>query len=181
MEKKITILDKTFSLSINNDQITAAVDSIAQRLNRDLKDLKEEVIFVGILNGSFMFVSDLFKKINFLCRITFLKLASYSGTQSTGTIKSLIGINENLKNKIVVVLEDIVDSGETLENIVYQLRNFEPAAIKIVTLLFKSEAYKKDIKIDYVGIKIPNNFVVGYGLDYNGYGRNLTEIYSLTK
>lgn len=181
MEKKVTILDKTFSLSINKEQIAAAVNLIAQSLNHDLKNIKNEVVFLGILNGSFMFASDLFKKIEFQCRITFLKLASYSGTQSTGVVKSLIGINENLKNKIVVVLEDIVDSGETLENIICQLRGFEPADIKIVTFLFKPEAYKKDIKIDYVGIEIPNDFIVGYGLDYDGYGRNLSEIYSLIK
>ncbi|MGQ9847860.1 MAG: hypoxanthine phosphoribosyltransferase [Bacteroidales bacterium] len=179
MNKKVTILDKTFILSIDSKQIAAAVDHIAQCLNRDFKNVENEVVFLGILNGSFMFASDLFKKIDFPCRITFLKLASYSGTQSTGVVKSLIGINENLKNKIVVVVEDIVDTGETLENIICQLRGFEPAAIKIVTFLFKPKAYKKDIKLDYVGIEIPNDFIIGYGLDYEGYGRNLPEIYSL--
>lgn len=181
MEKKVTILDKTFGLSISAEQISKAVDNLANRLNHDMKNNGKEVVFLGILNGSFMFAADLFRKIDFPCRITFLKLASYSGTQSTGVVKSLIGINENLKNKMVVVLEDIVDSGETLENIICQLRGFEPADIKLVTFLFKPEAYKKDIKLDYVGMEIPNDFIVGYGLDYDGYGRNLPEIYSLIK
>ncbi|GAB4462047.1 MAG: hypoxanthine phosphoribosyltransferase [Bacteroidales bacterium] len=181
MEKKVTILDKTFGLSISAEQISIAVDNLANRLNHDMKNNGKEVVFLGILNGSFMFAADLFRRIDFPCRITFLKLASYSGTQSTGVVKSLIGINENLKNKIVIVLEDIVDSGETLENIICQLRGFEPADIKLVTFLFKPEAYKKDIKLDYVGMEIPNDFIVGYGLDYDGYGRNLPEIYSLIK
>jgi len=181
MIKKVQILDKTFGLSIDAEQISKAVSNLAEQLNRDLGNTKNEVVFIGILNGSFMFAADLFKRINFPCRITFLKLASYSGTKSTGVVKSLIGINENLKNKIVVVLEDIVDSGETLENIICQLRGFEPAAIKLVTFLFKPEAYKKDIKLDYIGMEIPNDFIVGYGLDYDGYGRNLPEIYSLIK
>ncbi|HOU98975.1 MAG TPA: hypoxanthine phosphoribosyltransferase [Bacteroidales bacterium] len=181
MEKKVTILDKTFGLSISAEKISEAVNRLAQRLNDDMKNVKNEVVFLGILNGSFMFAADLFRRIDFPCRITFLKLASYSGTQSTGVVKSLIGINENLKNKIVIVLEDIVDSGETLENIICQLRGFEPADIKLVTFLFKPEAYKKVIKLDYVGMEIPNDFIVGYGLDYDGYGRNLPEIYSLIK
>jgi len=179
MTKKVQILDKTFALSINAEQISKAIDLLADKLNKDLGKVDKEVVFIGILNGSFMFAADLFKRITFPCRITFLKLASYSGTQSTGIVKSLIGINENLKNKIVVVLEDIVDSGETLENIICQLRGYEPYDIKLVTFLFKPEAYKKDIQLDYVGMEIPNDFIVGYGLDYDGYGRNLPEIYSL--
>ncbi len=126
-----------------------------------------------------MFASDLFKQITFPCKITFLKLASYQGTQSTGVVKSLIGLNENIKNKIVVVLEDIVDTGETLENIICQLKGYEPAEIRIATFLFKPLAYKKNLKLHYVGMEIPNDFIVGYGLDYDGYGRNLPEIYSL--
>ena len=181
MSKRVQILDKTFELSISSEKISKAVEELGDRINHDLANSGKEIVFIGILNGSFMFAADLFKKINLPCRITFLKLASYSGTHSTGVVKSLIGIKENLKDKIVVVLEDIVDSGVTLENIICQLRGFQPADIKLVTFLFKPDALVKDIKIDYVGIKIPNDFIVGYGLDYDGYGRNLPEIYSLVK
>ncbi len=179
MSKKIKIRDKEFELRITSSTIQEAVSSLAKKLNQDLSNADKEVVFIGILNGSFMFASDLFKQISICCKITFLKLASYQGTQSTGIVKSLIGINENIKNKIVVVLEDIVDTGETLENIISQLRGYEPAEIRIATFLFKPKAYAKTISIDYVGIEIPNNFVIGYGLDYDGYGRNLPEIYSL--
>lgn len=181
MSKRVQILDKTFELSISSEKISQAVEELAGRINHDLRNTDKEIIFIGILNGSFMFAADLFKKINIPCRITFLKLASYSGTKSTGVVRSLIGINENLKDKIVVVIEDIVDSGTTLENIICQLRGFQPADIKLATFLFKPDALVKDIHIDYVGIKIPNDFIVGYGLDYDGYGRNLPEIYSLVK
>lgn len=181
MSKKIKILDKTFELSITSEQISKTVEELASKITRDLTNSEKEIVFLGILNGAFMFAADLFKKIDLPCKITFLKLASYSGTKSTGVVRTLIGINENLKDKIVVVLEDIIESGETLENIIFQLRGFQPADIKIVTFLFKQDAFQKDIKIDYVGIKIPNDFIIGYGLDYEGYGRNLPEIYSLVK
>ncbi len=175
--KKVKILDKEFTVSITREEINSAIDKMADRLNKELKD--EDVTFLGILNGSFMFASDLFKKINFPCRISFLKLASYQGSSSSGTVKQLIGLNENLKDKTVVILEDIVDSGITLETIIKQLSGYEPRAIKIATFLFKPEAYQKDIELDYVGIEIPNDFIVGYGLDYNGYGRNMEAIYTV--
>ncbi|MBI5542038.1 MAG: hypoxanthine phosphoribosyltransferase [Bacteroidia bacterium] len=177
--KKIKILDKEFEVSIKENEIQSAVSKIAVQLNNDLKD--KEVIFIGILNGSFMFASDLFKQITLDCRITFVKVASYQGTISTGTVKSLIGINENIKGKVVVVLEDIIDSGETLENIICQLKGYEPEQILIATFLFKPKAFKKDYKINYIAIEIPNDFIVGYGLDYDGFGRNLPEIYTLVK
>jgi hypoxanthine phosphoribosyltransferase len=131
---------------------------------------------MGILNGSFMFASDLYKEITIDSQITFLKLASYQGTGSTGTVKRLIGINEDIKDKTVVVIEDIVDTGNTLESIIKQLKGYEPKEIIFVTLLFKPDAYKKDFKIDYFAFEIPNDFIVGYGLDYNGYGRNIKDI-----
>jgi hypoxanthine phosphoribosyltransferase len=174
---KIKILDKEFSISISREKIHDAVSAMANKMNIDLAG--KDVIFIGILNGSFMFASDLFKMINLDCRITFVKVASYQGTISTGTVKSLIGINENIKGKTVVVLEDIIDSGETLENILSQLKGYEPEQILIATFLFKPLAFTKSYSIDYVGIEIPNDFIVGYGLDYDGFGRNLPEIYSL--
>jgi hypoxanthine phosphoribosyltransferase len=181
MEKKIKIQDKEFRLKISANEIASAVEKIAKKMNNDFKNSEKEIVFIGILNGSFMFASDLFKQILFPCKITFLKLASYQGTQSTGVVKSLIGINENIKNKIVVVVEDIVDTGETLDTIICQLKGFEPADIKIATLLFKPQAYRKKIQLDYIGIEIPNDFIIGYGLDYDGYGRNFPEIYSIVK
>lgn len=181
MSKKVKILDKEFELSIPSSTIQEAVSKIAKQLNNDLKEAKKEIVFIGILNGSFMFASDLFKQITLPCKITFLKLASYQGTSSTGVVKSLIGINENLRDKIVIVIEDIVDTGETLDTIVCQLKGFEPADIRIATFLFKPQAYKKQISLNYIGIEVPNDFIIGYGLDYDGYGRNLPEIYTLVK
>lgn len=179
MKKRIKVLDKEFEVSIPSVEIQNAISAVADKMNKELNGKK--VIFLGILNGAFMFAGDLFKKINFPCQITFLKLASYQGTSSTGKLKSLIGLNEDIKDYTVVVLEDIVDSGLTLEHIIKQLKGYEPEDIKIATLLFKPEAYKKDLKIDYIGIEIPNDFIIGYGLDYNGYARNLEDIYTLVK
>ncbi|MCX7862156.1 MAG: hypoxanthine phosphoribosyltransferase [Bacteroidales bacterium] len=181
MAEKIKILDKEFEKSINSTVIQEAIQKIAQALNTDFHSFKNEVVFIGILNGAFMFAADLFKQITFPCKITFLKLASYQGSSSSGVVKSLIGINENLKNKTVIVIEDIVDTGETLENIICQLKGFEPAEIRIATFLFKPNAYKKQIPIHYIGIEVPNDFIIGYGLDYDGYGRNLPEIYTLVR
>jgi len=177
--QKVKILDLEFEVSIPRETILEKVKNMADKMNQDLKD--KDVIFMGILNGSFMFAADLFRLINFNSLITFLKLASYQGTASSGKIKRLIGINEDIKNKTVVVLEDIVDSGITLESIKKQLLGYEPAEIKIATFLFKPKAYKKEIPIDYIGMEIPNDFIVGYGLDYNGFGRNLQDIYKVVE
>ena len=174
----IKLLDKEFKLSITAEEIDTATKNIADRINKDLNN--KDVIFLGILNGAFMFASDLLRHITFNCQISFLKLASYQGTSNSGTVKRLIGINENIANKTVVVIEDIVDSGITIEHIIKQLNGYEPADIKIATLLLKPEAYSKAVKLDYIGMEIPNDFIVGYGLDYNGYGRNLQNIYSIT-
>lgn len=175
--QRIKLQDREFSLSISDETIQKAVGEVAKKLNDDLKG--EDVVFLGILNGAFMFASDLFKRIDLECQISFLKLASYEGTASTGKVKQLIGLGQDIRNKIVIIIEDIVDSGITLENIVCQLKGYEPKEIKVVTFLFKPDAYKKDIPVDYVGISIPNDFIVGYGLDYNGYGRNLKDVYTV--
>jgi len=176
---KVRILDKEFKLFISDKQIQEAVEEIARRMNKELKGQK--VFLIGILNGCFMFAADLVKHLDLDCTITFLKLASYQGTSSTGKVKRLIGLNEDIKDQTVVVLEDIVDTGITLDFIQKQLRGYEPAEIKLATLLFKPEACRQDISLDYVGIEIPDDFVVGYGLDYNGYGRNLRHIYTVIK
>lgn len=174
---KIRILDKEFKLFITEEQIQETVREMALRMNKELKGKK--VFLIGILNGCFMFVSDLVRNLDFNCIITFLKLASYQGTSSTGKVIRLIGLNEDIKDQTVVVLEDIVDTGTTLDFIQKQLMEYEPAEIKVATLLYKPEACRQDVPLDYVGMEIPDNFVVGYGLDYNGFGRNLRQIYTV--
>jgi len=174
---RIKILDKEFVISIPASEIQRSINRMAERMNKELNG--KDVIFLGILNGAFMFAGDLFKKVDIPCQISFLKIASYQGTKTTGTVKSLIGMNEDLQGKTVVILEDIIDTGITIENIMRQLKGFEPAEIKIATLIFKPAAYQKDFPIDYVGLEIPNDFIVGYGLDYDGFGRNLEDIYVL--
>jgi hypoxanthine phosphoribosyltransferase len=173
----LKLLDKEFVISLPSEKIQSRIQEIADELNRDYANSRP--VFLGILNGSFMFASDLFKSIKIDAQITFLKLASYQGTVSTGNVKQLIGLNQDLKDLDIIILEDIVDTGGTLDTIMRQLSGYQPASIKIATLLFKPEAYKKDIPIDYVGFEIPNEFIVGYGLDYDGYGRNLKDIYTL--
>jgi len=173
----VQVHDKQFELFIPEVQIQQEVTRIAEEMNRDLSD--KDPIFLGILNGAFMFASDLYKQLTFPCQISFLKLASYSGTKSTGTVKQLIGINLDLKDRVVVVLEDIVDTGVTLETIIRQLSGYQPMEIRVATFLHKPEATVKEVILDYVGMEIPNDFILGYGLDYDGYGRNFKEIYQL--
>lgn len=177
LKNQIKVLDLTFEPSISEETVQAEVKRIADDMNRDLAE--KNPIFLGILNGAFMFASDLFKQITIPCQITFLKLASYDGTRTTDSVKQLIGINQDLKDRTIVVLEDIVDTGITLDTIIRQLSGYEPKEILVATMLHKPDALKMDVKLDYVGIEIPNDFVLGYGLDYNGYGRNLPEIYTL--
>ncbi len=177
--KKIKVLDREFEISIPFEKIQTRISELAAQLTKDLGD--KNPLFIGILNGSFMFASDLFKQIGFDAQITFLKLASYQGTSTSGSVKQLIGLNQDIKNQNVVILEDIVDTGITLENIIRQLNGFQPASIKVVTLLFKPDSFEKTIKPDYVGFAIPNDFIVGYGLDYNGYGRRYRDIYTVVK
>jgi len=173
----VNVHDKHFEPFISEDKIQLEVSRIAREMNRKLAN--KDPIFLGILNGAFMFASDLYKQLSFPCQITFLKLASYSGTQSTGTVKQLIGINRDLKDRVVVILEDIVDTGVTLETIIRQLSGYQPAEIRVATFLHKPAATIKKVELDYVGMEIPNVFILGYGLDYDGYGRNFKEIYRL--
>ncbi|HNX65481.1 MAG TPA: hypoxanthine phosphoribosyltransferase [Bacteroidales bacterium] len=177
--QEIKVLDKKFKMFIPSDKLQQRITELANEINNDLKG--KDVVFFGILNGVFLFAADLFKRIDFPSQISFLKLASYEGTTSTGKIKELIGWNEDITGKTIVVIEDIVDTGNTLERIIGELALRKAKEVKIVTLLFKPEAYTKDIPLDYVGFEIPNNFVVGYGLDYDGFGRNHDSIYTLIK
>ena len=174
---KVTLKDKTFRVNIPANEINKAVGEVAHRINTELKDKKP--LFLSVLNGSFMFSSDLLKKITIECEISFVKVSSYHGTSTTGSVKQLIGLNEDIKGRTVVIVEDIVDTGLTIEALVTQLEALEPAEIRIATLLYKPVAYRKKIPLDYVAIVVPNDFLVGYGLDYDGLGRNLPDIYVL--
>jgi len=174
---KIKVYDREFTKSISSEEIQKQVKRVAEEMNKDLEG--KDVIFLGILNGAFMFASDLMKEIKIDCQITFLKVASYQGTTSSGKVKRLIGINEDIEGKTVVIIEDIIDSGITMDYILKQLRGYEPKEIKIATLLFKPDAFQKDFDIHYKAITIPNDFIVGYGLDYEGFGRNLEDIYTV--
>ena len=175
--KEIRVLDKTFREYLTEKEINERIVDLASEINRDYKD--KEVVFLGILNGAFLFAAELFKRIDLKAQISFVKLASYEGTGSSGTVKELIGWNEDIKNKEVIITEDIVDTGVTLERIFEELRMRRAAGIKVATLLLKPGAYTKKLPVDYVGFRIPNEFVIGFGLDYNGYGRDLSSIYIL--
>ncbi len=174
---KVKLHDKEFGISITPVQIKNAVSAIAARMNQDLKG--KDPLFLSILNGSFMFTADLLKMIDINCSVSFVKLSSYRGKSSTGRVKELIGLNEDISGRTVVILEDIVDTGTTLQSIVSQLKQQNPRQVKIATLLLKPDAFSGDIHLDYVGIEIPNDFIVGYGLDYNQLGRNLEGIYKI--
>ena len=173
---RIKLHDKDFDLTIPTKRIQDIVQDMANEMNAQL--LGKDVVFIAILNGAFMFASDLFKRIEFNAQISFIKFASYAGTKSTGNVKKLIGLNEDLKGKTVVILEDIIDSGITMEKIIDQIKELNPLEIRVASLLVKPDAFMKSYIIDYIGLEIPNDFIVGYGLDYDGYGRNLTAIYT---
>jgi hypoxanthine phosphoribosyltransferase len=175
----IKVKDKDFEISIDAKTIDAAVQKMAIEINRDYED--RNPLFLAILNGSFVFAADLIRKITIPCQISFVKLASYSGTASTEDVIELIGLNEDITGRHVVIVEDIVDTGITLEKLVRDLEKLEPASVKLACLTFKEKAFRKSFRIDYLGITIPNEFVVGYGLDYDGYGRNLPDIYKIVK
>ncbi len=177
--RTVTLKDKTFALSIPSATVQKAVDDLALRLNEDLKG--KIPLFLVILNGSFMFAADLMKRVNLNCEISFVKLSSYAGAHTTGEVKQLIGLSEDLKNRDVVILEDIIDSGITMEHLLEQLSEKQPASVRIVTFLFKPEAFQKSFPVDYIGLSIPNDFIVGYGLDYDGLGRNLPDIYKIVE
>jgi hypoxanthine phosphoribosyltransferase len=177
MADTINVHGKEFELFIPASEISGMVDGLAIKLNHDLKG--KDVVFVGILNGAFIFASDLIRQIKMNCRISFVKMESYKDTHTTGRVETLIGLGAEIKGKTVVVVEDIIDTGLTLEEVLKQLRSHQPAEIFVVALLFKCDACIKDVRIDYLGREIPNNFVIGYGLDYNGYGRNLRDIYKI--
>lgn len=173
----ITVKDKQFKPYIGEDKIQLAVKALAVQINIDLRD--EFPLFLIVLNGSFMFAADLLKEVHIPCEISFIKVASYHGTSSIGTVTELVGLSEDVTNRTVVIVEDIVDTGATLEKLHATLTKRGVKSIKVATMLLKPDAYKKPIPVNYAGIEIPNDFVVGYGLDYDGQGRNLKDIYVL--
>ncbi|KRO54474.1 MAG: hypoxanthine phosphoribosyltransferase [Cryomorphaceae bacterium BACL11 MAG-121001-bin54] len=175
--KTIILNNKTFEVSISDTEISAIVDTIANNINATrIKD----PIFIAVMNGAFLFAADVMRKITIPnAEISLIKLSSYSGTKTTGEVNELIGIGQNIKDRNVIVLEDIIDTGITLERIIALLEKENVATIKVATLLFKPKAYTKEIHIDFIGKSIPNDFVVGYGLDYDEIGRNLPHIYKL--
>lgn len=175
----IQVHDKKFEPYLSATQIDAEVKRVAGEINKDYQDKKP--LFIAILNGSFMFASDLFKEIEIDAEICFIKLASYKGIKSSGQVITAIGLDVDLVGREIIVLEDIVDTGNTLSQFLPQIYNHQPSSLKIAALLHKPDALIHPIKIDYLGFNVPNKFLLGYGLDYDGLGRNLREIYQLVE
>lgn len=173
----IQLHDKQFVPFISAQEIDFAIAAMAAQVEADFAD--DTPVFIGVLNGAFMVVSDFMKHYKKPCEVSFIKMASYEGTSSTNDVKQLIGLNQDLSGRTVILIEDIVDTGNTLETLKHLFKQQNVKHFKIATLFLKPEAYKKDIKLDYVGIRIPNKFIVGFGLDYDGLGRNLPEVYQL--
>ena len=175
----IQLHNKKFEIFIAEEEIHFAIEAMAKQIEADFYD--DVPVFIGVLNGSFMVVSDLLKKYNQPCEVSFVKMASYKGTQTTNAVKQLIGLNQNLEGRSVIIVEDIVDTGNTITELKALLKQHHIKHFKIATLFLKADAYTKDIKLDYVGIRIPDKFIVGYGLDYDGLGRNLKDVYQLSE
>ncbi|MES2373809.1 MAG: hypoxanthine phosphoribosyltransferase [Bacteroidota bacterium] len=175
----IKVHDKTFVPYLPETLINEKVKELATELDRDYAGKKP--LFIAILNGSFMFTSDLFKELTIEAEICFIKLASYKGTKSTGQVITAIGLDTDINNRHIVILEDIIDTGKTMNEFLPQLRNQQPASLKVAVLLHKPDATVFPVDIDYCCFSIPNKFVLGYGLDYDGLGRNLRELYQLSE
>lgn len=173
----ITIKGMTFKKYIESRELELIIKSIAQRINIDYKG--RDIFFIVVLNGAFIFASDLFKEIQGLPRISFIKISSYEGLSSTGKTKELIGLNEDIGGKDIIIIEDIVDTGNTMEVLLEELRKRKPSSIEVCTLVFKPNSFKKDFNIKYIGKEISDEFIIGYGFDIDGYGRNLKDIYQI--
>lgn len=174
---EITIHEKTFVPYISEEQLSDRVAALGEQLSKDYEG--KNPLFVGVLNGSFMFMSDLMKAVSIPCEVTFVKMSSYSGMESTGAVKQLIGLQDNVFGRNIIIVEDIVDSGLTMEQILAYFDDRGPKSVEIATLLLKPEKLEKKLSILYTGFEIPEKFVVGYGLDFDGQGRNLKDIYQL--
>lgn len=175
----VKIHDKTFRISYPEKDILNRVKAVADRINKDMAG--KNPLFLAVLNGSFVFAADLMRMITIPCEISFVKLASYEGTMSTGKIKEVIGINENISGRTIIIVEDIIESGLTMKRMLETLGTRNPESIHICTLLIKPEKLTIDLNVEYAAMEIPNDFIVGYGLDYNQQGRNLRDIYTLVE
>ena len=175
----IQIKDKRFRISIPEEEIKARVKAVAEQINKDMAD--KNPLFLCVLNGSFIFAADLMREITIPCEISFVKLASYAGTMSTGKVTEVIGINEDLSDRHIVIVEDIVDTGRTMQRMIETLGTRNPASIHICALLVKPEKLEVPLNIEYAALEIPNNFIVGYGLDYDQQGRNFRDIYTIVE
>ena len=175
----LQVKDKTFAISIPAAEIQKQIRRVAEEINRDLAG--REPLFLPVLNGSFIFAADLLREVTIPCEVSFIKLASYQGTHSTGEIREVIGLNTDITGRDVVIVEDIIDSGMTIAHMLETLEKQNPASISVCSLLVKPDALKVEIPIHYRCMDIPNDFIVGYGLDYDGFGRNTKDIYTLVK
>ena len=175
----IRIKDKTFRISIPEAEIKSRVKALAEQISKDMAE--KTPLFLGVLNGSFIFAADLMREMTIPCEISFVKLASYQGTTSTGKIKEVLGINENLSGRTVIIVEDIVESGQTIKRMIESLGTRNPASVHICTLFFKPEKLQEELELDYVAFRIPDDFIVGYGLDYDQQGRELKDIYTIVE
>jgi hypoxanthine phosphoribosyltransferase len=173
--KKVTLEDKHFKLFIESKKIIAEIDQLSLRINAYYANKKP--IFICVLNGAFLFASELIKRFDHECEVSFVKLSSYEGIKSSGFVKNIIGLNENIKGRDLIIVEDIVDTGNTIDSVYDNIKPHEPKSLEVATLLFKPDAYQKNIPIKYPAINVGNEFLVGFGLDYNGIGRNLQDIY----
>ena len=177
--QKITLKDKTFRPSITYDKISAAIDNVADKINADFEGCTDFPILLCVLNGSIMFMGELMKRLKFNCQIVSTKLSSYEGTETTGKVKQALGLTADIKGRRVIIVEDIVDSGNTIVELKKILADNGAAESRVCTLLLKPEAYKQDVPLEYVAMEIPNDFIIGFGLDYDELGRNLKDIYVL--
>ena len=175
----VKIKDKTFKTSITEEEIKKQVKTVAQQISKDMEG--KNPLFLAVLNGSFIFAADLMREMTIPCEISFVKLASYQGTTSTGKIKEVIGINEDLSGRTVVIVEDIVESGQTMKRMIESLGTRNPASVHICSLFFKPEKLQTELNIDYVAFRIPDDFIVGYGLDYDQQGRELRDVYTIVE
>ena len=175
----VTIKGKTFKPSITEEEILKSVKKVAERINRDMAG--KNPLFLAVLNGSFIFAADLMREITIPCQVSVVKLASYEGTTSTGKVTEVIGINEDLSGRTIIIVEDIVDTGQTLKRMIETLGTRNPESVHICTLLVKPEKLTVDLNIEYAAMEIPNDFIVGYGLDFDQEGRNLRDIYTIVE
>jgi hypoxanthine phosphoribosyltransferase len=175
----VKIKDKSFRVSIPEAEIKQRVKALAEQMSKDLEG--KNPIFLAVLNGAFIFAADLMREMTIPCEISFVKLASYQGTTSTGKVKEVFGINEDLSGRTVVIVEDIVESGQTMKQMIESLGTRNPESVRICTLFFKPEKLKEDLNLDYVAFRIPDDFIVGYGLDYDGLGRELKDVYTIVE